>query len=892
MFKIISLALTATLRSRRQLVLKNIALRHQLEVLQRNANRPHLSIVHPDTVIRWHRTGWRLYWRWRSDPGRGRPIIHPCYSQINIGVLYSAFAHHTVRCWPCEPVTGKNLGPAENSPRFRTFCPPGEIGFIMRRHLLLATTLLIIFGLAFQTALATPTLAPRGRSGDGACSAISAANGQLALGRGLNVELWDAGDIANPVRLGTFALPGHVLDVSLSGTTIFATVYDGNSGNTVFFALDFTVPANPVIGDSVSFPGENFGWGFAHIGTHYYLNVYGVCHIIDLGNPSALSVVGTTRGGIFYAGAGDHLLIGTSSTLYGLDNTTPAAPVELGSWAFGGSSFINDVVITPDGNTAFVAIQGVQVVDTTNLAAMSTTNSHDYGSGADSMHLEGNRLYAVDGSGTATLLDVTNPLAISTQGVYPVADGRITYVNNMTTDPSRPAGSVLFASFNEGVVLADASVPDSVVRSSFVFTGGASSSFAFVTVVPANKLTGETTRAVSTGNRPILNSYDVLSDGQGYVNLSIATAFLFVPSLQNYLNVKSGVTVSSTVYGSKPDSVEAMEIPNGSNAPEATTTAATGGYSQDIAVSDTQVAIAEGSQPVEVFDSSLSLLGSFSPSGFLTGIAFGANFLVTVATTGSSQINVYNLPDQNGQVTPIDAFTTSLFEASAVRVVGSLLFIYNESGGCIQIYEVLGLNSVQYVNEICLPGGSAPSAVAAGTPTSPGKAHASNELFVAGFSQDLHAYDISDISNPVLLASTQTLGVVEYMEVYNGVLYTAEGSVGLGSYEISGGASGVDDEQPALPDRAFLHTNYPNPFNPSTTIRFDLPRSGEVTLEIFDVSGKLIRVLAGSTDMSAGPQEVMWHGRDEADRQVPSGVYFYRLEAAGQSETKQMVLLK
>ena len=97
MFKILFLALIAALRSHRQLALENIALRHQLEVLQRNAKRPrlrpsdralwallsrllpnwrqHLSIVQPDTVIRWHRAGWRLYWRWRSDPGRGRPKV-------------------------------------------------------------------------------------------------------------------------------------------------------------------------------------------------------------------------------------------------------------------------------------------------------------------------------------------------------------------------------------------------------------------------------------------------------------------------------------------------------------------------------------------------------------------------------------------------------------------------------------------------------------------------------------------------------------------------------------------------------------------------------------------------------------------------------------------------
>jgi putative transposase len=97
MLKHLLILILASVRSRRQLVLENVALRHQLEVLQRNARTPrlrptdralwailsrilpdwrhHLTIVQPDTVIRWHRAGWRLYWRWRSDPGGGRPKV-------------------------------------------------------------------------------------------------------------------------------------------------------------------------------------------------------------------------------------------------------------------------------------------------------------------------------------------------------------------------------------------------------------------------------------------------------------------------------------------------------------------------------------------------------------------------------------------------------------------------------------------------------------------------------------------------------------------------------------------------------------------------------------------------------------------------------------------------
>jgi len=97
MLKQLLLLLLNSLRSRRSLALENVALRHQLDVLQRNAKRPllkpsdralwallsrflpdwrrHLTIVQPDTVVRWHRAGWRLYWRWRSRPGQGRPKV-------------------------------------------------------------------------------------------------------------------------------------------------------------------------------------------------------------------------------------------------------------------------------------------------------------------------------------------------------------------------------------------------------------------------------------------------------------------------------------------------------------------------------------------------------------------------------------------------------------------------------------------------------------------------------------------------------------------------------------------------------------------------------------------------------------------------------------------------
>ena len=88
-----------------------------------------------------------------------------------------------------------------------------------------------------------------------------------------------------------------------------------------------------------------------------------------------------------------------------------------------------------------------------------------------------------------------------------------------------------------------------------------------------------------------------------------------------------------------------------------------------------------------------------------------------------------------------------------------------------------------------------------------------------------------------------------------------------------------------------LHQNVPNPFNPQTTIRYDIPSSGRVQLSILDVNGKLVRRLVNEVQ-PAGSREVTWNGRDDAGNTVSSGVYFYVLDAGKQRLTKKLVLLK
>jgi hypothetical protein len=88
-----------------------------------------------------------------------------------------------------------------------------------------------------------------------------------------------------------------------------------------------------------------------------------------------------------------------------------------------------------------------------------------------------------------------------------------------------------------------------------------------------------------------------------------------------------------------------------------------------------------------------------------------------------------------------------------------------------------------------------------------------------------------------------------------------------------------------------LHANVPNPFNPITTIRYDLPAAGPVRLAVYDVAGRLVRVLVAG-ERAAGSYEAVWDGRDQSGRSSPSGSYLARLVAGGKVEVVRMGLVR
>ena len=89
----------------------------------------------------------------------------------------------------------------------------------------------------------------------------------------------------------------------------------------------------------------------------------------------------------------------------------------------------------------------------------------------------------------------------------------------------------------------------------------------------------------------------------------------------------------------------------------------------------------------------------------------------------------------------------------------------------------------------------------------------------------------------------------------------------------------------------YLGYNYPNPFNPETTITYSLREASPVTIEIYNIKGQLVKTLVNDTK-AAGTYTVVWNGMDNSNRSVSSGVYYYKMHAGKYSSTRKMILMK
>jgi choice-of-anchor B domain-containing protein len=173
-------------------------------------------------------------------------------------------------------------------------------------------------------------------------------------------------------------------------------------------------------------------------------------------------------------------------------------------------------------------------------------------------------------------------------------------------------------------------------------------------------------------------------------------------------------------------------------------------------------------------------------------------------------------------------------------------------------------------------------------------------LYVSFYVAGVKVFDISDPTNMTLADEYDTAPAFTGNSVFegcwgvypfapSGTIYASDMQNGLFLFNFTPNPTGIEDDTPNV--SFTLEQNHPNPFNPTTTIAYHLSEGTHVTLTIYNAIGQVVRTLVDEAQ-SAGPQSVSWHGADDSNRPVASGVYYYKLRAGGSSDTKRMVLLK
>ena len=187
----------------------------------------------------------------------------------------------------------------------------------------------------------------------------------------------------------------------------------------------------------------------------------------------------------------------------------------------------------------------------------------------------------------------------------------------------------------------------------------------------------------------------------------------------------------------------------------------------------------------------------------------------------------------------------------------------------------------------------------------------SNGLTVANFSGSSQSVTLDLTGTNLKFTGGFDPGTTYWVnDLYNGTSTQALGSE-LSSFDVSLSSYGSDiytistqeemvnlppippfeDQVVSLPENFHLHQNFPNPFNPSTTIRYSIVEPGNVSIKIYDVLGREVKTLVNEV-RTVGTYSSTWNGYNNFGNKVSSGIYFYRMESGSFIEAKKMILLK
>lgn len=658
------------------------------------------------------------------------------------------------------------------------------------------------------------------------------------------------------VDLSNYDLPVDVSHIELENAYAVAV-----SGNYAFVAgngisvIDVTDPAHPAITGSIISLGIpsilKIESNMLYAGGNAGLSI---TDISDPLNPEPTGLYLNTRVNGFdiqghYAYIADRV-----NGMYVWDISNPLHPELIDHYTVATHSSVRDVSIA-DGY-AYLACDmgGLEIVDLSTMQQAATVDSFEC---ADVIEAKGDYLYLSYGCPECPLaiLDITNRVSPQVESIYyPPAD-----ITNFTV-----VGDVIYVAFEYmGMRALDVSAietPREVVRFNrlgFIHDVRTVGSLAYI---------NEST---------CLTIIDV-SDSQNAVEVGRYEPF---NRLQDFEIV--GTTAFLTLY--MDHSLEAVDISDPTH-PQLISTFSFENPVDELAIFD-HYALAVDYHGVHIVD--ISDPTNMHETGFYQclygglGIEADDRYVYVMDMHSSYEYNIVVALDMTDPANPVPVATWNVADCyTEITAANGLLFASARDG--VRIFDTNNLQSTDPISILEYP-----------------EQHLSvfttihvdgQRLYLSNHEYGIWIYDIQDIFNPQLVGAFQTPGSALNSFTDGDILYLADGT-NFGVYDCSGAVLDVPHKPAADIAEFALLSNYPNPFNSTTQIQFEVAGQYHVSIAVFDVLGRQVATLADQV-YATGTHVVPWNGTSDNGSQVASGRYFVMAKANDAVSTIPVVLLK
>jgi hypothetical protein len=649
------------------------------------------------------------------------------------------------------------------------------------------------------------------------------------------LSILDIADPTHPIQVGVCGGLGYAEAVSLSGDYSYVTESNG------FHVVDISNPFAPFqVGlwetSAVSMWSLDIAENFAFALTEQGLE------LLNIADPHEPLHVRYLEQEVYDVAVVGNYLYAVGSLFYIRDITDPTTPVWLGSCT------IEEPVrrVSISGNHAYVAgWYHFYVIDITNPALPAVTGTSSIMGFPVGVTSLGNYVYIAEGDNGSQIIDVTDPTA-------PTPIGHFESPGHATSIAVSQANAYI-ADGEEGLRILDISTPTSPTSIGWFDCVGTvegirvSGNYAYM----ACGVGGFRIADLSMVSNPV--EIAVVDTGDAIADVEISNNYAYVLECSGTWHILDvGNPLAITAVGD----VQIPEFSCDPYYPAPARIKKTGSYAYLMGrdMGFTIFSLSNPAIPVEIG------YGNRAASDIAV---FGHNAYL-VAYAGAVQI--FDITDPGTPLFVGTRLTPGL--AKAIDISGHYAFIADGTGG-IRVFDLSYEPLPEPIGHLDIPGNANSIAISG------------DYAFVTAGDSGLYVANISEPRTPRLTGHYTTSGSAQRVAVEGSMAYVAE-MTSLGIYDCSAATSA--SENFIVHPSSFSLSAYPNPFNPTTTIRYDLPQSGPVQLSVYDILGRHVRTLFN------GPQTAGSHTAQFDGSAFSSGIYFVRL-TANQHETNQKIVL-